>query len=263
MSKAIFITVRTGSTRLPKKCLLKIKRKRTIEHLIERVKKSKLKDLIVLSTTILKEDDILCKIATQQRIEYFRGPVEDKLMRWLGAAEQFKVGFFVTADGDDLFCEPELIDLAFKQYEKSRADFIEGVNIPTGAFTYAIKTEALKKVCEIKSTNDTEMMWTYFKDTNLFRCEELRNIPLFYKRPEIRMTLDYPEDFQFFKTVIKHLSQRKKYFNLKDIISYLDEHPEVVKINQHMQEIFLANQRKKAKLILKKGDYKYGIKKSK
>ena len=263
MNKAIFITVRAGSTRLPKKCLLRIKGKRTIEHLIERVKRSKLKDLIILTTTILKEDDILCKIAAQQRIEYFRGSVEDKLMRWLGAAEQFKVDFFVTTDGDDLFSEPELIDLAFKQYEKSRADFIEGINIPCGAFTYGIKTEALKKVCEIKDTNDTEMMWTYFKDTNLFKCEKLKNIPPFYKKPEIRMTLDYPEDFQFFKTVINRLNQRKKYFNLRDIILYCDEHPEVVKINQHMQEIFLANQRKKTKLILKKGDYKYGIKKSK
>jgi len=253
MSKAIFITVRTGSTRLPKKCLLRIKGKRTIKYLVERVKKSKLKDIIVLCTSTLKEDDILCEIAIQQGIEYHRGSVKDKLMRWLGATEKFKVNFFITADGDDLFCEPELIDLAFKQYEKSRADFIEGVNIPTGAFSYGIKTEALKKVCEIKGTNDTEMMWTYFKDTNLFRCEELRNIPLFYKRPEIRMTLDYPEDLQFFKRIINDLSKRKKYFNLKDIISYLDEHPEVIKINQHMQEIFLANQRKKAKLIIKEG----------
>jgi spore coat polysaccharide biosynthesis protein SpsF len=63
MKKAILITVRTASTRLPKKALLKINGKTTIEHLIERMKRSKLADIIILCTTKLPEDDILCDIA--------------------------------------------------------------------------------------------------------------------------------------------------------------------------------------------------------
>ena len=38
-TKAIFITVRTGSKRLPNKALLQINGKETIVHLIERMKK--------------------------------------------------------------------------------------------------------------------------------------------------------------------------------------------------------------------------------
>ena len=202
--KAIFITVRTNSTRLPKKCLLKIKGLTTIQHLIGRVKKSELSDFIVLCTTKLKEDDILHKIAEKEKIKCFRGSVLDKLERWRGAAEKFKVEFFVTADGDDIFCEPVLIDLAFKQYMKKSPDFIygdgvKGVDVPCGAFTYAIKTEALEKVCKIKDTKDTEMMWVYFQNTGLFNCQKLEGVPDYYKRPEIRMTLDYLEDFRFFK----------------------------------------------------------------
>ena len=86
MKKAVFITVRTGSTRLPKKCLLKIAGLTTIEHLIKRVKKSKLADLIVLCTTQLNEDDVLCEVAHKEDIKCFRGSVKDKLMRWLKAA---------------------------------------------------------------------------------------------------------------------------------------------------------------------------------
>ena len=44
--KAIFISVRTGSVRLPKKALKKIVGKSTIEHLIGRVRKSKLADMV-------------------------------------------------------------------------------------------------------------------------------------------------------------------------------------------------------------------------
>ena len=255
MRKAIFITVRTGSTRLPKKCLLKIQGLTTIQHLIRRVKRSKLADIIVLCTTKLREDDILCKIARNEKINCFRGSVKDKLERWLGAAEKFNVEFFVTADGDDIFCEPELIDLAFKQYQENKPDFIEGEGLVCGAFTYGIKTSALKKVCEIKDTDDTEMMWVYFTDTGIFKCEKLKKVPKIYKRPEIRMTLDYPDDFKFFKNVIENLGKEKKYFSLKDIIKYLDKNPKVVKINQYLQEKFKKRQKEKTKLILKE-EYK-------
>jgi len=254
MIKAIFITVRTGSSRLPKKCLLEISGKPAIAHLIERVKHSKLKDKIILCTTGLKADDVLCGIAKEEGIDYFRGPVKDKLMRWLGAVKKFNVEFFVTADGDDLFCEPELIDLAFKQYDKYKPDFIEGgADLACGSFTYGIKASALEKACSIKDTQDTEMMWTYFKDTGLFKVEELRGVPALYKRPEIRMTLDYPEDFIFFKKVITELQNKTGYVSLGEIIKYLDKNPEVVKINQHLQKVFLENQLRKTGLILKKG----------
>ena len=124
--KAIFITVRTGSKRLANKCLLKINGIPTIEHLIRRVKKSKKTDLIILCTSNNKEDDILCDIAVANNINYYRGSSKDKLERWNGACNKYQVNFFVTADGDDLFCDPELIDLAFNQYDQSNGgiDFI-------------------------------------------------------------------------------------------------------------------------------------------
>jgi spore coat polysaccharide biosynthesis protein SpsF len=125
MKNAIFITVRTNSLRLPKKCLLEIAGKPTIAHLIDRVKRSKFADGIVLCTTTNQEDNILCDIAAKEGILFFRGSEQDKLERWRGAADKFDVEFFVTADGDDLFCEPELIDLAFRQYMKTGVDFIE------------------------------------------------------------------------------------------------------------------------------------------
>lgn len=252
MQKAIFITVRRGSTRLPNKCLLKIGGMRTIEYLVRRVKKSKLADIIVLCTTTLKEDEILCKVALQQGLKCFRGPAKDKLVRWLEAAERFAVEFFVTVDGDDLFYEPELIDLAFAQYAKTHPDFIEAQGLIGGAFTYAIKTAALRKVCQIKATDDTEMMWVYFKETGLFRVEELKNAPDIYKRPEIRMTLDYPDDLRFFQTVVAGLGGVKKDLDLKKIIEYLDRNPEVIKINQYLQKDFKINQKRKTKLVLKK-----------
>jgi spore coat polysaccharide biosynthesis protein SpsF len=245
----IFITVRTGSTRLPNKALLTIKDKTTIEHLIERVKNTKLSDTIVLCTTTLPEDDILCRIAEKNNIRYYRGSVEDKLERWKGAAEEHNIDFFVTADGDDLFCEPELIDLAFKQYQESKCDFIKAEGVICGSFTYGIKTTALNKVCEIKDSENTEMMWVYFTDTDLFDVQNLKNIPDEFCRSDIRMTLDYQDDFFFFKNIFNSFDTED--FSLRDIVNLIDSKPELKEINFYLEEEWKNNQVAKTNLKLK------------
>jgi spore coat polysaccharide biosynthesis protein SpsF len=246
MNKAIFITARLGSSRLPNKHLLKIKDKYCIEYIIERVKRSVKAQTIVLCTTILNEDLELCNIAQNYGIEIYQGSVLDKLDRWHGAAKYFNIDFFVTADADDLFCEPELIDLAFSQYENNQADFIEWdqSELVCGAFTYGIKVEALERVCNIKKTDDTEMMWVYFTK-NLFHIENLKEIPEIFKRPEIRATLDYIEDYMFFKNIIEHFGNNN--FSLRDVIIYLDKNPDVIKINQFRNIDWANNQLKKIK----------------
>ena len=50
--KSIFITVRTGSTRLRNKCLLDIDGQTSISYLINRLKNSKNNDNIILCTTV-------------------------------------------------------------------------------------------------------------------------------------------------------------------------------------------------------------------
>jgi spore coat polysaccharide biosynthesis protein SpsF len=242
--KAIFITVRSDSKRLPKKALIEINGKPTIQYVIDRAIKTGYP--VILCTTELENDDILCDIAIENGILFYRGSIEDKLERWRGAAELYDVEFFVTADGDDLLCDPELVEMAFNQYEETKADFIEGVNIPCGAFTYGIKVSALNKVCEIKGTSDTEMMMPYFTETGLFKVEPLWNVPKVLQRPEIRMTLDYKDDLQFFQTIFDNLEKP----TLREVLRFIDQNPEVV-VNKHCHELWAANQKVKTKLVIK------------
>tara|TARA_R110000744_G_scaffold114405_1_gene213949 strand:+ start:151 stop:912 length:762 start_codon:yes stop_codon:yes gene_type:complete len=252
MNKAILITVRTNSTRLPQKALLKIKDKTTIEYLIERVKQSKLADIIILCTTQLSEDDILCEIATKHNIKYYRGSELDKLERWKGACDEFKVDFFVTADGDDLFCDPKLIDLAFNQCINNNVDFIKASKIICGAFTYGISYSSLYQVCKIKDTNDTEMMWPYFEDTKLFNIQQLEGVPKEYFRSDIRMTLDYEDDLKFFTNIIHYFNG--KMFGLMDIISYINNRPDIAKINLYLEEQWSINQKENINLKIKENN---------
>lgn len=248
MTRAIFVTARTASTRLPNKANLYLYQQTSlITHILKRAKLAQ-SDLVILCTTTESIDDQLCVQATECNVPVFRGSVGDKLERWLGACDKFGVESFVTMDGDDPFCDPNLAGQAFAQL--SNADFIESTEIVTGGFTYAIKTSALRKVCEIKDSEDTEMMWTYFKDTGLFKVEELEGVSPELKRRDMRLTLDYIEDLEMFREIFEILNSQES-IKLLDVVKLLSTREDLREQNLFRQSEFVANQANKTTLKLK------------
>jgi len=253
MKTAIFLSIREKATRLPKKELLEIKGKTVTEHLIDRLKQAKLPDMVVMCTSTHPDDTVLVDIAEKNNIEYFRGSEEDKLDRYLQAAKKFGIDFMLIVDGDDIFCDPECIDNIITNFDETNADYIRYQDLPLGASANGIKLEALKKVCEIKDESDTEVWGGYFTKTGLFDviflepAEEL-------KHPEIRMTLDYIEDFKFFVSVFEELYKPNRVFSLWEIIKLVEEKPEIAEINKGVQEKYLKKIKEAHKKIKIKSD---------
>ena len=248
----LFITARVDSSRLPNKMLLPIRGKPVIEHDIDRAKLAKKIDLIVLCTSDRSEDNILEEIARREKIESYRGPLQDKLVRWLGAAEKFKVDYFINFDGDDLFCDPELIDLAVEQIISNSCDFIKAPEgLVCGSFTKGISRQALKRACEIKGTSTGDQMSKYFTETGLFDIRDLLVENSIYYNKNIRMTLDYPEDLDFFKSIFNELGTDRNLTPIKKIIELIEKKPELADINFFRQKDFLGNQKSKANLAIK------------
>lgn len=82
------IEARIGSTRLPGKSMKKIVDKPMLQLLIERVKKSKMIDEIVVATTTNPADDIIEDLAKKMSISCFRGSEDDVLDRVLRLQNQ-------------------------------------------------------------------------------------------------------------------------------------------------------------------------------
>tara|TARA_A100001515_G_scaffold59201_1_gene46774 strand:- start:11210 stop:11989 length:780 start_codon:yes stop_codon:yes gene_type:complete len=248
--KCIFISVRTDSTRLPQKALLNICGKPSVQYLIENMKNSSKADEIILCTTLLKSDDALCVLAQQNGIKFFRGSTEDKLERWLGACRQYDVDFFVSADGDDLFCDYGLVDIVFDQYENNKSDFIDGRGLYNDV--YGISRKGLELVCESKQNKDTEFIKTYFDSQRDFlSLEKLDNVPDIYKKKDIRMTLDYEEDLLFFEAVIKQLLNLNYELNFKNVIAYIEDNQHLKAINWSREADWKSNQSKMIRSIEK------------
>lgn len=252
MRKALFITVRKDSSRLPNKAIREILGVPVLELIIKRAKLAKNFDEVVVCTTTRSIDDEIVSLAEKNGAGFFRGNLKDKLERWLGAAKKYNIDYIVTFDGDDLFCDPLLLDMGADQIEMRGLDFIEAPEgLICGAFTYAFTVKALEKVCKIKGSDDTEMMWTYFKDTGLFKTGKLENVEDIYFSYDIRATLDYPEDLKFFTNVFEYFNCVNNDIGLDCIVKYLKEKPEVPKINIARQQEFLDNQKARTSLVLK------------
>lgn len=248
---AVFIPVRLGSSRLPRKSLIEIKGKTLIEHLIDRVKKAKLPNLMVLCTTKKPEDKIFVKIAEKNGVQSFRGNEHDILQRFLDAAIEYNVDFIVNVDGDDVFCDPELMDKTAQTYLDTDASFIKWNNLPLGASPIGIKVEALKRVCEMKDALNTETGWgMYFTETGLFDVRYLEPDEEL-KHPEIRMTLDYPEDLNLVKEVFKRLYSPDKVFTLREILRLLKKEPAIADMNKSVQEKYWKRFKKRTNVKLK------------
>lgn len=251
MKSAIFITVRMKSTRLPRKALLKIKGKPAIEHLIERLKLAKLPNLIVLCTSTHPDDTVLVNVARENHIEYFRGSENDKLGRYLNAALTHDIDFVVVTEGDNIFYDPGIIDEIVELYIRTKADYITCKGLPLGTSPHGINLEALKRICQIKAETDTEVWGAYFTDSGLFKVEYLEVKDEELRHPEIRMTLDYPEDYEFFEEIFARLYSPGKIFSLRDILSLLRSNPQIMDINRNVQEEYLKHIKESAPVKLK------------
>lgn len=234
----VFITARMGSTRLPGKHLKDICGKSVIEQMITRIKHAKLPAFIVLCTTVLPEDDVLVELAKQCNIKCFRGNPTDILKRWLDAADLFNVKSFVSAEADDLFCDPEFVDIIIQELQKNTYDYISCKGLPFGVTPTGINVTALRKICSLKKENDTEGQERFFTKTGLFRVHYIEITDPELINPDARMTLDYAEDYEFFKTVFTRLDCGEKFFPLREILVLLKKHPEIMNINNKMQAIY-------------------------
>jgi spore coat polysaccharide biosynthesis protein SpsF len=232
----VFITARMGSTRFQGKHLQEISGKPIIEQMIVRIKHAKLPRFIALCTTTFPEDNVFEEIANRCDIKIFRGHPTDILKRWLDAADNFDVQYFISAEADDVFCDPVHIDKVIQVLKEDKYDYISCKGLPFGVTPTGIKVDALRKICSLKEENDTEGQERFFTKTGLFRVHYIEIDDPGLINPDARMTLDYPEDYEFFKTIYSHLYKQGDFFSLSEILSLLKKNPEIIEINKKMQE---------------------------
>ena len=196
-----FITVRTSSTRLPKKCLLSFGESTVLNHIIRRAVSYDIEPIVCTSTS--KEDDIIEEIANKEGVKCYRGSLDNKLQRWLDCANHFNIDTFHTIDADDPFFDGDEMISSMKMLQEEGVDMItptESSSAGGASVGYSLTTDIVKRACkDLDKDTDTEMMWYYIEKVPDLKTKILPETRR--KISNMRLTLDYEEDYWLLESV--------------------------------------------------------------
>jgi hypothetical protein len=102
MSKVVLIIqARMTSTRLPGKSMMPLADKPLVYRMVERLKKCKKVDEIIIATSDQPEDKVLVDLANELGVSSFQGNLLDVRDRYLKAAEKSKADFIIRIPADN------------------------------------------------------------------------------------------------------------------------------------------------------------------
>ena len=241
MKTGVLLSVREKATRLPGKVLKPLGDANVTEFLLRRLKSIGNADAVILATSIDPRDKILAEIAEREGTIPFRGSEDDKLERYRNAARIYELDFVIVVDGDDPFVSAGHIEKLIAAQNETAPDFIVYEGLPLGATGFGVSRGGLERVCEQKEARDTEVWGHLFTENPAFKSEALQETDPLLNRPEIRMTLDYPEDYAFFTAVIKGLAADGTPPDFENVMAFLRNRPDIVAINAGVAETYAAH----------------------
>ena len=239
MKTSAIIEARMGSIRLPGKVLMEAAKKPMLEHLVNRLRKVKSIDDIILATTENKKDDILIDFPIKNKIKYFRGSEKDVLSRVLNAGKFYKVEEVVGITGDCPIIDPNIIEQVIRLYRIHKVSFVtNGLvrSFPDGMDTIIYNLSTLEKSSALAYTKKEREHTTLHMNSNpkIFSYINLVSPPELHW-PELGLTLDEEQDYILLKKIIEHFDDINPFFSCGDVINLIKEKPELQKINNNVK----------------------------
>ncbi|MEA3453071.1 MAG: glycosyltransferase family protein [Patescibacteria group bacterium] len=232
------IQARTGSRRLPGKVIKKIEGKTVLEHVIERVKRVKYLDRIILATTNNKEDDILERMGEKLNILIFRGSENDVLDRYYQAAKLFGIRSIIRITADCPLIDPRVVGEIIDFYSNNKYDYVSNVHPPTfphGLDAEILNFKTLKKIWNKASIpSEREHVTSYI--TNHPETFKIGNVIAKKNFNHLRLVLDEGKDLTLIRKIYSELYKENRFFELKDILKLFENKPELIEINREFIE---------------------------
>jgi len=247
------IPIRLASERLPGKAIREICGRPVVYHLLDRVRASSyINDpkKIIICTTEDSSDDPLVEIVQAYGASIFRGNRDDIIKRFSDAMEFFNLDAVIQVDGDDPLTEPFYMDMTMnKLLNNSELGIVTCDGLPLGVASKSFTREAMRKVINhYKSIqNDTGFIY-FFTKTGLLKTDSVKVDNPAHINEEIRLTLDYEEDFSLFVKIFETLYRSGEVFGLEAVLELVREEPDLIEINSNLNEVYWQRTRDKLKL---------------
>jgi spore coat polysaccharide biosynthesis protein SpsF len=244
----VTIEARMTSTRLPGKVCLELEKSKTVLGiLIDRIRKSKHINEILIATTKNKIDDKIVEIAKKKGCLFFRGSENNVLNRLHSATKNKKINCIIQLTGDNPLIDPLVIDYIVNFFISNypRYDFVTNNNlfnvtrsVPVGMIVSVFKKTALQKITKLANKKDHyehPTLYFYREGKKKFKIKNLKMPKEWCSKLQPRLTLDTKEDFIFLKKIYKKLKNIKN-FTIVDILKLINKNKGFLKINSQVKQ---------------------------
>jgi len=226
-----------SSTRLPGKVLLRTCGKPLLQHQVERVRRCRTLDALVVATSYSPEDAPIAALCAELGVPVFRGNLHDVLDRMVRAAQPHAPRWLVRLTGDCPLADPAVIDQVVQACREDGVDYASNAlhpSFPDGldaeCMRFAVLEEAWR---EARKTSEREHVTPFIHgQPQRYVLREVRHTP---DLSALRWTVDDPADFVFVSQVYEHLYPARPDFGLEDVLALLRAHPELAALNAGTQ----------------------------
>ena len=173
--------------------------------MIKRLKKKFKKNHIYILTSTDKSDNKLSNICTKNKINIFRGSLKNVLNRYFNANKLLNFENIVRLTGDCPLIDTNIIKKVLDKHFKNRNDYTSNIlktSFPQGLDVEVFTKHTLNKIFRYAKKNyEKEHVTLYLRNNQKkFKCQNIMN---HLDLSNIRLCLDYKEDFNFIKNIIK------------------------------------------------------------
>ena len=226
-----------SSTRLPKKSMMPLSGKPMLYQMVERLKKCKLIDEIVIATSDQPEDHVLVELAKELEVSYFQGSLLDVRDRYLKAADKFQADFIIRIPADNPMPDWNEIDKLIEFHlENNPSGFSSNLaQVNNSGYLDGIGAEifSTKLLKESVSRSNSETVKEHVH-RNFFDYSTQTPVdsswcpvasptaPAELRRPDIILDVNTLDDYQKIKRIYDHLYPQNPNFSTTDVIRFLD-----------------------------------------
>ena len=252
------IQARMASTRLPGKVLLDIGGEPMLVRVVERARRAKTLDGIIVATTIDSSDDGVAELCQERGYPCYRGSVHDVLDRYYQAGLQFGVDILVRLTADCPIIDGMVIDETVNaflgrlpaeerpftgRFEDIPFDFAANRLPPPWKRTYPIGLDT--EVCafptleqvwqEAKKPHQREHVMPYLYE-DFWQDQQAPSrfrICLVNHDPDygwLRWTVDTAEDLQLLRQIYSHFNNQDD-FTWRDVLTLFEQEPALAQVN--------------------------------
>jgi N,N'-diacetyllegionaminate synthase len=227
------LACREQSVRLYAKPLQLVGDRPILKHLIDRLSQVERLDGVVLAVSEGDQNLAFAQLAKEWGLTHVTGDQRDVLGRHIRAAHSVSADVLLRVTTENPFVYQDNLDTLIEHHLATGADLTVCEPLPDGTYAEVINVPALERAHKFGEDRHRSELCTLFifENPDSFKIERVQ-APQKVARPDIRLTIDTPEDLIVARTVYAALEPKFGPMPpLTEIIKYLDTHPELRDLN--------------------------------